>query len=243
MKYLLFVFLFVFVLHPMPANADWIDDAKEKAEKELEPLVGDIGAGLAGGLYSTNSSINFPGLEAGVKFSLAGVSDDNNLITEDKIIIPWIHAGAALPFKTSIFLRGFSYNIADSDSKITLLGGGIKYSIIESKLVSPLPGLQAIIAYNMMEVSDLNINTTTIGLTADKKLPFMKPYIGISYDMTKSEIKAGTQTLEPKNNSMRIGGGAEINPFPLVYVNAGVDLIQENTNWEIGTGLRLNIPF
>ncbi len=233
--------LAIFMLLSTSAYTDWVGDMKDKLEKELEPVVGDIGAAISGGLYENASSLGFPGIEAKAEISICGISDDNDLITEDYIPIPWIAVRISLPKNIALFARGFSYAIGDSDENLKLLGGGIKYSVIKEKNVPPTPNVSLILAYNKLSTTDVSVNTISFGCAAGKKLPFISPYIGISYEMTTSEIKTSAKTLNPSKNSLRLGGGLEFKPLPFLFINGGVNYINSNLGLDIGLGLRFSI--
>lgn len=242
MKKNIFLLGLVFLFSASITCADWIQDVQNKLEDELEPLVGDMGSVISSGLYSHSSKLGFPGIAAGLKINVTPISDDNKVIPGDYLMAPWITARLGLPKGISVFARGFSYAIADSDSKLTFVGGGAKYPLLKEKTFSPAPEISVLVAYNRLQTSDISINTLSFGCIVGKKLPFLTPFAGISYDMTTSEIKTAVTTLKPSKNGLRFGGGLEIKPLPFLFLNGEVSYAQKNLGGSIGLGIKLSLP-
>ncbi|MFH1414557.1 MAG: DUF6588 family protein [Elusimicrobiota bacterium] len=227
---------------PVLVNADWVTDAQNKAESELEPVVGDIGAGLSGGVIRSAAFLKFPGLDAGLNITGAKVSDDNSLISEGTIPVPLGSVKIALPKGIAVFIRGLNYGVGDSDSKLNMLGFGGKYTVVEEKTVPFIPEISGVVAYNMLNVSttdmDIGINTITIGCAVSKKLPLISPYLGLSYNISSGSFESSAMTVKPSKNSFRAEAGVDFRPFPFFYVGGGIS----NLGWNIGLGLRFQVP-
>lgn len=238
--------VFISVLFLIPASVaypGWIDTARQAAEKELEPVISDIGAAISGGLYQNAETLGFPGVSLNLGVAGAHVSDDNKIINEDFLPVPFLTASAGLPFGADLFIRGFSYDVADAGTSISILGGGLKYGILEDRMISPVPGVSAIFSYHRFDTSGFTVNTTSLGVLASKNLPLITPYAGISYDITRSKIDAQLGNLRPSAENFRIGGGVEFSPLPVLLVNASASLTDGNLGWYAGAGARLTLPF
>ncbi len=237
-KMVLLTFCILLATLSVPVHADWISDSKNQIEEALEPLVGDIGAGISGGLFKNACSLKFPGVEIGINANGAIISDDNDLIDGNTLLVPVATARLGLPMNMTLFARGMSYAIGDSDDSILIAGGGIKYDFIKEKTVPFTPSVSAIVAYNFLQVTDFNVNTISLGCVASKKFMIITPYMGISYNMTSSKIDTITGELNPSKNSFRIGAGADIKILPIMFISGSYT----NLGWDVGIGIRLGLP-
>ena len=219
-------------------NASWLDDAKLQAEDKLEPLVADIGAGISGAVIANAIQAKFPSVEAGIRFSVAKISDDNDIVDEDILPVPLASARIGLPLGISLFASGMSYEIADAGEKLQIFGVGATYTVLKGKDMTPIPDVNAVLAVNMLSVTDIKVNVTTIGCVASRKLPIITPYVGITYDMTSGSIDTIAGKVEPSKNLFRIAAGVDMKPFPFMFLNAGIS----NLGYELGTGLRISLP-
>ncbi len=230
------------------ASADWMEDLKERAldeaEKELEPVVGDIGNVI--GADNLSVGLGFPGAEAGIKVAVNKISDSELIDTgSDYLIFPMAKAGAGLPAGISIHARGIGYELPETGHGFMMFGASVRSTVIKDRLVSPIPGLTGILSYNRFHVSDIiTVNNLSAGALAQKSLPFITPYAGLSYEMNKGVVQItppGTsieEEVEPKNNFVRLMAGVSLKPIPLTYIDLGATLSDGNLNYTAGAGLR-----
>jgi len=220
--------------------ADWINDAKNESEKLLEPLAGDIGAVLGGGIYGPTKSCGLLGFDLGVRVATTEISDDNPVMTSgDSMGTYWIYASKGIPvLNVDVFARTMQIKMESSDDSIALLGFGVEYNLIKDKLISALPGVSLIAAINTLSVTSIDARTTTIGATVSKKLPFISPYVSVGRDTTEMSIDTGIVTWKPEKSKTRLVAGIELRPLPFVYANLGVSKAGSETGVQLGVGIK-----
>ncbi len=229
-----------------PLSAGWLENMKTKAEKKIEPVIGDIGAVIGGGQLGPGAPLGFPGAEAGIKIVATTISSDDNILIDTDLIdtdqeyfmIPAVNAGVGLPGGIAIVARGIKYNLENTDEAITWLGVSGRYTILKDSMLSPLPGITAVAGYNRLSVTDIKVHNISLGGVISKKLPLLSPYIGLSYDLNKGLIETAAANLEPSTNFMRIAGGVTINPIPFTYVDMGAIMSDGNLGYTGGAGIR-----
>ncbi|MDA3793302.1 MAG: hypothetical protein PF545_06595 [Elusimicrobia bacterium] len=221
-----------------PLSAGWLDDMKLEAEKKLEPVIRDIGAVIGGGQLGPSGTLGFPGAQAGIKAVAASISDDNNLISQNYLILPAKSAGIGLPGNISVTCRGMQYKLENTDEPVTWLGISGRYSVIKDKMLSPLPGITAVAGYNRLSVPDIKVHNISLGAVIGKKLPLISPYFGISYDLNKGLIETSAADLEPAYNFMRLAAGVTLKPIPFTYIDLGASMANGNLGYSGGAGIR-----
>jgi len=237
MKRILFcVFIFAAFL-----RADWIDDAKTKAESELKPLAGDVGSVLGGGFWSPAKKGGLLGFDVGIQVSASGTSDDNPVFTKNESIgAAWIYISKGIPFTgIDVFLRAMQSEMENSDEKINFFGFGLEYNILKDRVISPVPGISAVLGINALSVTGLDATTTSIGLKASKKLPIITPFVAVASEKTKMEIDAATGgKWEPEETRTRILAGIEFRLIPFTYLDLAFSKTDEVTGFQISAGIK-----
>ncbi|MCD6422800.1 MAG: hypothetical protein J7L42_01600, partial [Elusimicrobia bacterium] len=237
-KILFCVFIFAAFL-----RADWIDNAKTKAESELKPLAGDVGSVLGGGFWSPTKKGGLLGFDVGIQVSASGISDDNPVFTEDEkegnLGAGWLYISKGIPFtRMDVFLRAMQSEMKNSDEKINFFGFGLEYNILKDRVISPIPGISAVLGVNTLSVTGLDATTTSIGLKASKKLPIITPFVVIASEKTKMEIDAVGVKLEPEETRARILAGIEFRLIPFTYLDLAFSKTDEVTGFQISAGIK-----
>ncbi|MGM0441203.1 MAG: hypothetical protein ACQEQC_02150 [Elusimicrobiota bacterium] len=232
------------------ASAGWMEDlknrAKEEAEKELEPVVGDIGSVI--GADNLGVSLGFPGAEGGANVAINEISDTQLIDTgSDYLVFPMAKAGAAIPLTGGISLhaRGMGYQLPETDHTFMMIGATARTAILKDRMISPIPGVSGVLSYNRFQVNDIiAVNNLSAGAVVQKGLPFITPYAGLSYDMNKGVVQITPPDtneeleVEPSNNFIRIMGGVSLKPIPFTYIDLTASLINENLSYTAGAGVR-----
>lgn len=220
-------------------KADWIGDAKLKLEAELEPLAGDLGAALGGGMYEPVKNGGLFGFDVGIRTSFAGISNKTktnitSLRDSDYIPAAWLYASKGLPFGIDIFGRYASLKIESSAETIDLTGFGIQYTLISDKLIKPIPGVSLLAAVNNLSAPGLDAQTITAAATVSKKLPFITPFATLAMDKTEMEVL----TVKPKKTQNRILVGIELRLIPFTYFNIAASKSGSDTGFQLGIGIK-----
>ncbi|MGM0568979.1 MAG: DUF6588 family protein [Elusimicrobiota bacterium] len=234
------------ILTASAARADFLREALQQEVKNvLTPVVRDIGLGISSGMNTKAGSLSFPGFEASAKSGFISVSSDNELIDSDYTAAPVLSAEAGLPGNVDVFMRGMALSLGGET--ISILGGGVRYTLIDDSPLLPLPSVSATAGMNRLGTGDnISITATTIGASVSKKLLFITPYAGISYEMLNGEFdttEAGT--LKTEEELVRFNLGTELNPFPAVFVSAGIDMTSESDSgmsFYSALGARISLP-
>ncbi|MBU2567734.1 MAG: hypothetical protein KJ967_03035 [Elusimicrobia bacterium] len=217
-----------------------LKEMKNYAEnKYLNPLAKDLGGALGSGVYHSGKNLGFPGFDVGVRMSLKNTSKDNIVIQSTAIpVIPLalIQAEIGLPKKIDLFVRALP------TSDISVLGGGIRYTIFS---IGPA-GISGMVSYNTANFYQY-IEATNYGvnISASVEIPFIKPYIGIGYDI--NEVKPGSKALQEEpllaglkgtHSGTRMEAGINITPFPFVYLYGSYSIVYEDTGYTLGLGIK-----
>lgn len=231
------------------SHADWMADAKARAvnvaEQQLEPLAGDLGSCLGGGLYGPVKNGGLLGFDIGIRTSFAGISDEtktniNGL--KDKSYIPagWLYVSKGLPFiGIDVFARLASVKIGSSDESIDLFGVGIEYTIIADKLIKPVPGVSVLAAVNTLSVTGVSARTVSVAATVSKKLPFITPFATFAIDKTEMIINLDSlDSVKPKKTNNRILIGLELRLIPFTYINIAASKVGSETGFQLGLGIK-----
>jgi len=229
--------------------ADWVDEAKAKlateAEQALEPLTGDLGSCLGGGLYGPVKNGGLTGFDVGLRTSFAGISGDTkkNITTlKDKSYIPagWLYISKGLPFiGIDVFARVASIKIGSSDESIDLFGAGLEYTVIEDKLIKPVPGVSVLAAVNTLSVTGVAAKTVSVAATVSKKLPFITPFATFAVDKTEMDIDLDDLgNVKPEKTTNRILIGLELRLIPFTYINIAASKAGSETGFQLGLGIK-----
>ncbi len=212
------------------AAAGWVEDAlKEEAEKVLKPIVRDFGLGISAGMNTRAGSLSFPGVEIAARMGMPAVSDDNDILSISRIPVPFFSIETGLPGDFDIYGRYMSISV--EDSKIDIIGGGLRYSFMQDKYFSPMPAVSATAGMNRLSAEDITITATTIGLAASKKFFVVTPYAGVSYEMFSGEFKTEEAgKLKPTDSLLRFNIGSELNLIPALFLGFGLDITSESNS-------------
>ncbi|MCD6311279.1 MAG: hypothetical protein J7M11_02355, partial [Elusimicrobia bacterium] len=221
------------------AKADWIGDAKGQAKAALEPLAGDLGAALGGGMYEPVKNGGLLGFDVGIRTSFAGLSNEtktNITSLKDSSYIPaaWLYASKGLPFGIDVFARYASLKIEDSDKSIDLTGVGVQYTLIKDRLIKPIPGVSLLAAVNKLDAPGLDAQTISAAATVSKKLPFITPFVTLAMDKTEMEVL----TVKPEKTQNRILAGIELRLIPFTYFNIAASKSGSETGFQLGIGIK-----
>ena len=223
------------------ARADWISDAKSKTEKELKPLVGDVGAVLGSGFWSPAKKGGLWGFDIALQVAASDVSDDNHVLSSDDTIgASWIYVSKGIPFVSlDVSLRAMQAKMESSEDKINFFGLGLEYNLIKDRVVSPFPGISLLFAANALNASGLDATTATFGAKASKKLPFITPFAALAAEKTKMDVDSVVLgTLKPEESRFRLIAGMEFRLIPFTYLNVAVTKSGKVSGVQIAAGIK-----
>jgi len=224
-------------------RADWISEAKTLATAQLEPLAGDLGGALGGGMYEPVKNGGLFGFDVGVRTSFAGISNEtktNIPAFKDSSYLAgvWLYASKGLPLGIDIFARYASRKIESSNESIDLTGFGVQYTVISDKVIKPVPGVSLLAAVNNFSGPGLDAQTLSMAATVSKKLPIITPFATLAIDKTGMEVASSIGTLKPKKTQSRVLAGIELRLIPFTYFNMAVSKSGSETGFQLGLGIK-----
>jgi hypothetical protein len=142
--------------------------------------------------------------------------------------LPFLHASLGLPANFEVTGKFFSFPLADNpDENITLIGGAVKYGLLEDNLSAPaitlLAGYQAILVPD--EYSFGTVSTLSVKGYISKGLTGITIYGGGGLDRTTLKLDIpGIITKDYDVNYTSGTVGITIAPLPLLKINADFNI-------------------
>ena len=253
---------------PQSAGAQYFkfDRATYQDNEEVELAVDGIlkffGSVVGEGLYHTADMHSVAGLDVGLRASVATVPDDfGNLPVfqdENRVGLAFLHASVGLPAKFELLGRFFYFPMgsdidltlqpqraSDSRGGVTLIGGGLKYGLVQ------LPGLPKVMvlgAYHALFVPEEfdfgTVSTFSLKAVVSHSFVIATVYAGAGIDFTRLALSDDIQFPGLEGESFsgsepQFTLGATVTPFPLVRVNGALSFGEFNSlNVGVGVSLR-----
>lgn len=233
-----------------------IEDAVAASLKFFGSIVG-------GGLYHTADLHSVGGLDVGLRGVIASVPSEFDGIPvffdSDNVGLAFLHGSLGLPGNLELIGRFFYFPMGtdtdlplsppqaiDSRGGVTLIGGGLKYGILQAPL---LPKIMIMGTYHALLVPDEfdfgTIGTLSFKAVASYSIPIFTVYVGGGIDISRLTLNddiplfpdLGGESFTENNTSATFG--LTVKPFPLVNVNAAYTIGEFNTvAVGVGIGLR-----
>jgi len=142
-------------------------------------------------------SLGLIGFDVGIELSSTEIEDDAVFdVASDgdfglsEMIIPRVHVNKGLPF-------GFDLGAtlaAIPETDITVLAGEVRYAIFGGGVATPAVAVRG--SYAMMQgLSDLDMNSAALEITASKGFVMLTPYVGAGIVRTKTDPAAQLTNL------------------------------------------------
>ena len=162
---------------------------KEDAQKSLDVFTEDFGQAISGGACGIGATLGLLGVYGSLKASYRTISKDNIIVKDTAskgLFFPMLHFCVGVPYDFNAILRFSRFD------DTTVIGLGLLYDLFNPKtIIVPTISLQSV--YNTAstnahgnEFKAWNLKNSI--LFQFSKVPFIKPYIGLNYDIT--HIKA-----------------------------------------------------
>lgn len=228
-------------------------------ELEVEGILKFFGAVVGQGLYHTADLHNTGGLDVGLRGVVANVPDEFEglpvFIDEERIGLAFLHGSLGLPGNFELMGRFFYFPLgsdvdlnlsppraADSRGGVTLIGGGVKYGLLQ---MPGAPKIMVMGAYHALLVPS-EFDFGTVGTLSFKgvvshSLPILAVYAGAGVDITSLKVNddvpiqdfGGERFTETE---LHYTVGAQVKPLPLVHVNASLNFGDFNS-FDLGLGV------
>lgn len=234
--------------------------------KSIEDAVGAslkmFGAIVGGGLFHTADLHSVGGLDVGLRGAIASVPDEFDdvpvFIDADNVGLAFLHGSLGLPGNLELIGRFFYFPMGtdgslplsppeavDSRGGVTLIGGGLKYGILQAPL---LPKVMIMGTYHVLMVPKEfdfgTVGTLSFKAVASYSIPLFTAFIGGGIDISRLTLDDDLPLFPDlggesfNENSTSATFGLTVSPLPLVNVNASYTIGEFNT-LAVGVGIGL----
>jgi hypothetical protein len=205
-------------------------------QDEFRKLSEDLGAAFSYKGVTPATPLGITGFDIGLEvtqtqmkhsdvFALAGAG------SESRLLIPKLHFHKGLPagFDIGAFIA------AAPDVDATLIGGELRYAILDDGLATPAVGLR-LSGSKATGMGDLKLSTLSGDVIVSKKFTAITPYAGAGVVRTQSSV-SGSALAEETFNKGRVFGGVNVN---LLAINLAfeVEKLGDNTSLSAKIGWR-----
>jgi hypothetical protein len=187
------------------------------AQSNFHDLSKEIGLAVSTIPLEPASPLGLFRFDVGVEASFVSIHNKEPYWTEvasnppATLVVPKIHGNLGLPAGIDI---GVIY-ASVPDSNISLIGGDIKFAILEGSPLTPAVALRG--SYSKLNgVTDMNLNTEGVDLSISKGFGPFTPYLGIGETIIQSSVTNPALGLNSESASSFKGFvGAKISLFLL----------------------------
>ncbi|MCL2390664.1 MAG: hypothetical protein FWD54_00565 [Endomicrobia bacterium] len=205
------------------------------AQKLLDYFAEDIGQAIAGGSYGVGGDLGLMGVKLSIKMSYQQISQDNEIIRavgETTLTYPVIQGEFGIFEDFDGILRLSNMNNS------TLLGGGVRYRIREGDdMFVPTISIQSVYNFLIADDGDNKFNAWNLKTSPTAyfgQIPYIQPYVFISYDVTsltaKSSARSGLSSLV---DGFGYGAGGNLS-LGTVNVTGAISMYNGNANYNFG---------
>ncbi|HEX9654965.1 MAG TPA: DUF6588 family protein [bacterium] len=226
-------------------------------EDEVDAILKFFNSIVGGGMFHTADLHNAAGIDVGLRGVVANVPEKFNdlpVFSEENLVgLAFLHGSIGLPANLELFGRFFYFPMganqdlnvsppraADSRGGITLVGGGLKYGLLQRLGVPHVTLMGAYHAVIVPEEFDFGtVGTLSFKAVASHSLPIFTFFVGAGVDITR--LKLHDQFLNGDsftNTEPHLTLGLKFNVLPLVHVNGAYNIGEFNS---IALGLGISI--
>lgn len=225
----------------VPASAGPFGDLPNRATgANLKPFALDLGGILGGASFHSGRSLGFPGFDVTVIGMTQFKPDRDNTILRNPGVkafgLPMLQAEIGLPFRTDVIVHGVTGQGA------RVFGGGLRCGVLRSGALVRIPDLAVSAFADKVNQTFFSAEHYSLNAAASWNLPFIHPYAGIGYDLTRVKLGAsntpGLAGSSAWARGSRLTGGIDLSPLPLVHVFAAYTLRHGQGGADFGLGAR-----
>jgi len=166
-------------------------------QTEFKELSEELSRALNASVSGPAEPLGILGFDVGVDVTTFAIDDNASRWTKvagdppHLLILPKLHAQKGLPFGVDL---SATYTKIPS-SNISMVGGGIKWAVVSGNAVLPAIAVRG--SYEkLLGISDWNLSTYGVDLSASKGFALVTPYIGVGQIWTKSTATVAALTPE-----------------------------------------------
>ena len=220
-----------------PAWAVNLDNLANLSQGDFRLLSEDAGAALSYHPQTPTEPLGITGFDLGLAVSMSRLSNQNawgratSDSVPDYVPIPTLRFNKGLPL-------GFDFGLMYATvpgSDISLWGGEARWAFLRGGIAAPAVGVRGTYT-KLTGVSQLDMSTKGLDISASKGFLMLTPYIGIGRTWITSEPHVANLAKEDFSlNKLFIGAGFKLLLFNL---NAEVDRTGESTAYSLKAGIR-----
>jgi len=211
-------------------------------QQDFNDLTEQLGLALSYMPLAPATPLGLLGFDAGVEITAANLDQSKGVWAKvtadgsipDYVYLPKLHAQVGLPLNLDV---GMVYGKAPN-SNVSTIGGELKWAFIGGGAAMPAVALRG--SYTkLLGVSDVDLNTYGLDLSASKGFTFLTPYAGIGMVWITSRSHSSAVSLDSEQiNRVKGYAGLRISILHFISMVAEADFsaIQAYT-------LRLNVSF
>jgi len=241
-------------------QADGNQTQKQRAELSVEAILKMFGTMVGSGQYQTAEMHSLLGFDVGMRGVLTTVPSEFEdlpvFLGDGEVGLAFLHASLGLPGKLELFGRFFylplgaesdpanlaPQNAADSRGGVTLIGGGLKYGLVQ------MPGTPKIMlmgTYHQLLVPDEfdfgNVGTLSLNAVISHSLAVLSIYAGAGVDITNLTVNDDSPLLPGQSfteNGFKYTLGAKASVLPFVHISGAMNF-GEFTSFDLGLGISI----
>jgi len=235
-------FVLFFNFHTATAGGNDITIPAGTTQSDFRDLTEQLGLAISYMPLAPAAPLGLLGFDAGVEATAINLNQSlsvwKKVIADGKIsdyiYLPKLHAQKGLPFGLDV---GLVYTKMPN-SNLSMIGGELKWAFLEGGIAMPAVALRG--SYTkLLGVSDMDLNTYGLDLSASKGIIFLTPYAGVGMVWITSRSNSSAVSLHSEQvNRVKgyLGLRASILHFISLVAEADFSKIQAYS-------LRLNISF
>lgn len=226
-------------------------------EDEVDAILKFFNSLVGGGMFHTADLHNVAGIDVGLRGVIANVPEkfkDLPVFSEENLLgLAFLHGSVGLPANLELFGRFFYFPLGasqdlnlsppraeDSRGGITLIGGGLKYGLLQRPGV---PNVTLMGTYHAVFVPDEfdfgTVGTLSFKGVASYSLPIFTFFAGGGLDITRLKLSDDFLGGESFTNTQpHVTLGLKFNVLPLVHVNGSYS-ISEFNSFALGLGVSI----
>lgn len=252
---MLLVLMFICISNVQAQYFKFENQNDDTIREEVGAILKFFGALVGGGLYHTADLHNTGGLDVGLRGTVAHVPDEFKglpVFSEENLLgLAFLHGSLGLPGNFELMGRFFYFPLgadaqpnanppraADSRGGVTLIGGGLKYGLIQ---MTGVPKVLVMATYHALIVPEEfdfgTVSTLSFNGVVSHSIPLLSVYAGVGVDITTLKLK--DQFLNGDRFSETVPHatvGANVSVFPLVHVNGAYNIGKFNS-FDLGIGI------
>ena len=222
-----------------PALAGDLSALGSLTQSEFRTLSEDLGAALSYKPVAPTAALGITGFDIGLEVTGTDISRSSGILAKagasdssmNTLLLPKLHVHKGLPLGFDV--AAFVSNISPINAN--LVGGEVRYAILEGGLATPAIGVRAGFT-SLNGASQLAFNTRSLDVSISKGFVLFTPYAGVGQVWVNSSPNVGALSSESFTQG-KVFAGVGLN-LGLLNFMAEADKTGDATSWSLKMALR-----